>query len=354
MREITTARTEFGLSDRDIAVLQALLSFHPETRLDASKAAPVVFPSNAAICARLGGMPCSTMRRHLARLVETGLLTRRDSPNGKRYCRRTGKDRVAFGFDLSPILTRFGEITQTADAIRTRNARCADLRETVSLMRRDLLALAQDALEQCPDALQPQAQIDLCALVARALRRKLSLEDLERILRDLTEELAQYESPCASAKTEELSTNPARNEQHQQRTFTDLKESEDCTETTQSQTPLAPEPGRPPSHRPCLDLVLQACPEIQSYNPDPVETWHDIVRAAHVVRPMMGIPEPLWGACLSVMGPENASAVVAAMLERFAEIKSPGAYLQNLLTRARNGLFSPLPMLQALINARAA
>lgn len=44
----------------------------------------IVFPSNKAICARLNGTPCSKMRRHLSRLVEAGLLMRRDSPNGKR------------------------------------------------------------------------------------------------------------------------------------------------------------------------------------------------------------------------------------------------------------------------------
>lgn len=354
LRELTTARVEFGLSDRDIAVLQALFSFHPETRLDASKAAPVVFPSNNAICERLGGMPCSTMRRHLARLVKTGLITRRDSPNGKRYSRRTGKDRIAFGFDLSPILTRFDDITQAADAARTHNARCIELRETISLMRRDLLALAQDALDHSPDATQPQAQIDLCALIARALRRKLSLEDLERIARDLTKELAQFEQPCASANADEMSTNLARNEQHQQSTITELKESEDCEEDMPNQATVGHEPKAGPRHGLSLGSVLHACPEIQSYSATPVETWHDLIRTTHIVRPMMGIPEPLWAACLTIMGPENTSAVVAAMLERFAEIKSPGAYLQSLLTRASNGLFSPQPMLQALINAKAA
>ncbi len=354
LREITTARSAFGLSDRDIAVLQALFSFHPETRLDASANAPVVFPSNKSICERLGGMACSTMRRHLARLVETGLLLRRDSPNGKRYSRRAGKDRIAFGFDLSPILTRFDEITQAADDARNLHARIVELRETISLMRRDLLALAQDAADQCPDATEPQTVIDLCALVARALRRKLTLDDLERIASDLADELKAFERDKEVSCAENLSINVAINEQHQQSTLTELKESEEHRNTMVPNTAISDRPDDCLKDTPSLEIVLHACPEIQSYNATPVRTWHEFVRAAHIVRPMMGIPETLWSACLSVMGPESASVVLAAMLERFTEIKSPGAYLQSLLTRARNGAFSPQPMLQALINAKAA
>ncbi len=54
------------------------------------------------------GMPASTLRRHLAVLVDAGLIVRRDSPNGKRYARknRAGAIELAFGFDLSPLVVR--------------------------------------------------------------------------------------------------------------------------------------------------------------------------------------------------------------------------------------------------------
>src|SRR6056297_3088894 len=80
LRELSTARKRFGLTDRELTVLQALLSFYPKTELSADSDALVVFPSNASICERLNGMPCSTMRRQLSRLVQTGFVIRRDSP----------------------------------------------------------------------------------------------------------------------------------------------------------------------------------------------------------------------------------------------------------------------------------
>ena len=109
MRDLTVARAAFGVSDRDLAVLNALLSFHPHPTL-AEGDGTIVFPSNASLSERAHGMPESTLRRHLAALVKSGLVIRHDSPNGKRYARRAGEQlQVAFGFDLRPLLLREAE-----------------------------------------------------------------------------------------------------------------------------------------------------------------------------------------------------------------------------------------------------
>ena len=57
------SRATFGLTDRNPAVLSALLSFHPARKL--GDGLLTVFPSNASLGARLHGMPESTLRRHL-------------------------------------------------------------------------------------------------------------------------------------------------------------------------------------------------------------------------------------------------------------------------------------------------
>src|SRR5688572_10637875 len=82
-RTITEARPALGVSDRSLAVLHALLSFHKPSELD-SESNLVVFPSNRELSMRAHGMAPVTLRRHLAALVEAGLIIRRDSPNGKR------------------------------------------------------------------------------------------------------------------------------------------------------------------------------------------------------------------------------------------------------------------------------
>ena len=100
----------------------ALLTFHPETVLTGDDL--IVFPSNEQIALRAHGMPSSTMRRHLALLVDAGLIIRRDSPNGKRYARkgRDGAVSQAFGFDLSPLVARAAEIEGLAEEVHGRGA----------------------------------------------------------------------------------------------------------------------------------------------------------------------------------------------------------------------------------------
>ncbi len=49
------------------------------------------------------------------------------------------------------------------------------------------------------------------------------------------------------------------------------------------------------------------------------------------------------------MGPENAAAVIAGILQRAEAIKSPGGYLRGLTEKSRAGQFSPWPMMLALL-----
>ncbi|MFB2607347.1 plasmid replication protein RepC, partial [Rhizobium phaseoli] len=117
-RSVCEARAGLGVTDRALTVLDSLLSFYPEDELSSEKGL-VVFPSNAQLSLRARGMAAATLRRHLALLVEAGLISRKDSPNGKRYVRR-GRDGVieeAYGFSLAPLLARASEIEVMAARI---------------------------------------------------------------------------------------------------------------------------------------------------------------------------------------------------------------------------------------------
>ena len=106
-KAVCVARPRLGVSERALAVLNALISFYPDTTLTGEDDL-IVFPSNELLCLRTHGMPASTLRRQLAALVDAGLIVRRDSPNGKRYARkgRAGEIKLAFGFDLAPLVVR--------------------------------------------------------------------------------------------------------------------------------------------------------------------------------------------------------------------------------------------------------
>ncbi|WP_302658751.1 plasmid replication protein RepC [Leisingera sp. NJS201] len=378
LRELAAARKLYGLSDRDVSVLQALLSFLPGKMIEPQPGTPVVHPSNRVICERLNGMPNSTMRRHMAKLVQAGILIRRDSPNGKRYVRRYQGDRVAYGFDLSPLALRYAEFSQAAEAERVQQARIKQLRETVSLMRRDLLNLALcGAAERSDLSIWDQYQ-DLAQLTARSLRRKLDLGELERIQDQLGTALSDLQTHLEPVFAQKLSTSDAQIEHHYQNSKKDSFESEQAVKPAHAaNTESKDGPGyaekasaERPAHRetppqpaeapaPCgpslpLRLILAACGEIQGYADGAIRHWADLLRAADTVRPMMGVSSAVWEEAKTAMGAAEASVVIAAMLERFGDIRSPGGYLRHLSAKAASGHFTSSPMIIALTRREAA
>jgi replication initiation protein RepC len=364
LRELSKAQAAFGVSERDLTVLQGLLSFFPDDALGGN-AEMVVFPSNKAICERLNGMPCSTMRRHLARLVDAGLLQRRDSPNGKRYVRKHGEERVAFGFDLSPLYCQSEEIARAAEAVREAEERVRRLREVVSLMRRDLAALAEFGGEMQPGLGIWDQLRDKAILTARALRRKLSIEDLVAYRADLEALLDQARNIIDGSETEGMNTNDARSERHHQSSNIESIDLEPALEKSGAAAgvpdvdrdePVADVDEQDTRHLPKipLHLVIAACPSLNTFYQGEIRHWHQLFDAACHVRPAMGISASAWEEAQRFMGPEQASIVVAAMLERFEDIRSPGGYLRALTAKAAAGEFSCGPMVMALIGRRSA
>jgi len=364
LRELSKAQAAFGVTERDLTVMQGLLSFFPDDALGGN-AEMVVFPSNKAICERLNGMPCSTMRRHLARLVEAGLLMRRDSPNGKRYVRKHGEERVAFGFDLSPLYCRAEEIARAAEAVREAEDRVRRLREVVSLMRRDLAALAEFG-EEIQPGLGPWDQFrDKAVLTARALRRKLTLEELSAYRIDLEALLDHARNVIDGPQTEEMNTNGAQFERHHHNSNEESIDLEPALEKGGAAAG-APDPEtdalvadveeadtrRVPKIP--LHLVIAGCPSLKTFYQGDIRHWHQLFDAACHVRPAMGISASAWEEAQRFMGPEQASIVVVAMLERFADIRSPGGYLRALTSKAAAGEFSCGPMIMALMSRRTA
>ncbi len=364
LRELSKAQAAFGVTERDLTVLQGLLSFFPDDALGGN-AEMVVFPSNKAICERLNGMPCSTMRRHLARLVEAGLLMRRDSPNGKRYVRKHGDGRVAFGFDLSPLYCRSEEVARAAEAVREVEGRVRRLREVVSLMRRDLAALAEFGEDIQPSLGLWDQLRDKAALIARALRRKLAIEELSAYRADLEALLDHARNVIDGPETEEMNTNGASFERHHHNSNKESIDLEPALEKggaaagapdVETDAPFADleeaDTRRVPKIP--LHLVIAGCPSLKTFYQGDIRHWHQLFDAACHVRPAMGISASAWEEAQRFMGPEQASIVVVAMLERFADIRSPGGYLRALTSKAAAGEFSCGPMVMALMSRRTA
>lgn len=344
LRDLTDARAAFGISDRDLAVLAALLSFHPGKDLQ-DDARLMVFPSNATLSGRVHGMPESTLRRHLAALINAGLILRHDSPNGKRYAvrDRSGQIDRAYGFDLRPLLVRASEITEAAQTARQHAQELRRLRELITLRLRDASKLWLWSIEIGAEGTPTVA--DRLAYAQRALRRKLCAEDLHLLHNEAVDIFASITRSLPAA-TEELSGDDSQNERHYQNSDSDLKESESGKEKEKGQgVEQAPEMNLP------LSVVLKAAPEIANYSGDPIRTWRDLLTLAAFVCPMLGISADTWQCARNAMGDDSAAVTVACILQRIDSIQRPGGYLRRLAAKAEQGDFSVGPMVMALLRA---
>ncbi len=368
LRALTEGHVHFGLSDRTLAVLDALCSFHPERELEAT-AQTVVFPSNAELSIRSRGMAGATLRRHLAVLVYAGFIIRRDSPNGKRYARRgvSGVIEDAFGFDLSPLAVRAAEIYAAAeqamaearDYIRIRAEITIHLRDVAKTVEAGERELAQPSLWQG----FRQRLADLSGRISRAADRQRLNARLDALVR-LRAEVEKIwldnltEADLQVREKEEMSGNDARNERRIQNSNTDyyidkvsekgMKQSLDDGVKKPGIGSKTRNEGRDPLAVPGLGRVLAACPAVKDYAQHGIETWRDLVATAGLVRAMLGISPHAWEQACDAMGDFAAALTVAAILERADKIRSPGGYLRKLTARATLGRFNVEPMLKAL------
>ena len=362
-RALCTARARLGLSERSLAVLNALLTFHPETVLTGDDL--IVFPSNEQLALRAHGMTESTLRRHLAVLVDAGVIIRRDSPNGKRYARkgRDGSFSQAFGFDLTPLVARAAEFEGLAEEVLADERKLRYVRERITLARRDIVKIIATGIEEgvpLPKAGQGPStwegvHSEYRAIIGR-IPRNATIENLEPI----AEELAGLADELLKAleghvKAEILDANAAQDERHiHNSTPKPLIDLEPALQESRGAQPAPPtaEPKRSAEIVFPLPMVLEACPDIADYAKGGISHWRDLLAAAGVARMALGVSPSAWEGAQAVMGEKSAAIVIAAILQRGAAITSAGGYLRELTRKAQVNQFSIGPMLMALIGAK--
>jgi len=349
-RNLCEAKAIIGVGDRSLAVLSALLSFYPETELSEENGL-IVFPSNQQLSLRAHGMAGPTLRRHIAALVKAGLIIRRDSPNGKRYARksRAGQVEEAFGFSLAPLLARADEIASAADHVRAEMAALRMTRERVTLLRRDIGKLIDAAMEE-----QLEGDWDKVwqafRSVVEAIPRRASLDELRAIcdqlvaIRQIVDKMLEIKD-----NSSEMSGNDSQNE----RQYTESHpESHFEVEQAPEEAGINFEANRnpkSPSSGYSLSFVLKACPDIADYAIDGIANWRDFLTTAAQVRAFLGISPSAYGEAQAVLGQENTAVVIACILQRSEHIQSAGGYLRVLTEKARTGEFSVGPMLMACL-----
>lgn len=357
-RSIREARDLLGATDRSLAILNALLSFHRESELSGDGTL-VVWPSNEQLMARANGMPPTTLRRHLAVLVNCGLIIRRDSPNGKRFARkgRGGEVEQAYGFDLSPIVARAEEFEQLAEAVQAEKKAFKVSKERLTLLRRDIVKMIDAGIEEgVPGNWGRIGQIyqEIIARLPRTAPRQV-VESLCDELQELWSEV--HDMLELFTKTQNMDANESQYGRHIQNSKPDsIFESEHGSRKKNEAGGNAQENDNLrslPKRELPLGIVLDACPDLLDLAlGGRIRHWSDFLAAVEVARPMLGVSSSAWREACGAMGEVQAAITLAAILQRSDQINSAGGYLRSLTDKAREGHFSTWPMVMALLRTK--
>jgi replication initiation protein RepC len=352
LRALTESRQVYDLGDRTICLLEALVSFTSDRELDGSQPI-IVFPSNRELSFRARGMAPATIRRHLACLVDAGMIFRRDSANGKRFCRRDDAGLVedAFGFDLAPFALRAEEIYAAAEAARAEAKLARALRGEMTVLLRDISRIITLALEEGRAGDWEGYLVRYQVSFQGTVKRKHST-DLTNVVTEARAFRIDVENAYLSSLSDkELSGNDDDFEHHQQNSKTELITEYSALDKSDDEPVNVDKPNERKLAI-SLSKLNELCPQMNDYAKDGIRGWNDVVKTADLIRTMLGISFDAWSKAKHVMGDQAAAVTVAVMLEHGETIRSPGGYLRTLTVKAEAGKFSVYPMLLALDKPR--
>lgn len=344
---------------------------------------PIVWASNHFLMEQTG-FSLATLRRHVRRLCEVGVISMKDSPNGKRWGRRDEDGVIveAYGFDLSPLAARAEEFEVLYAHLQAERSACASLRNAITVTRRMIRAKIEKALEAGLRGPWRALEETFSVLIADLPRRSQREERLETYLTRIKALLGAVEEAFEAAfdwpgrsdaetapKTpysKNMKPTGLENETHILTTNEPNPVKSNRFETKHAASVAREGQGTEPAHRAedvdldinwsthgrdggskrgsdvDIPMLMASCPhfaDMARATGGYLRDWNDVHRAAANLRPIVGISEDAWNVANRVLGPAVAAASIALILDKSTtgEVRSPGGYLRGLVERAQVG-----------------
>jgi replication initiation protein RepC len=351
---LKAAAPRLGISPRIVHAVDWLFRFtQPQDWERGSR--PIVWPS-ASMQEEALGLSATQVKEINRRLIELGLVTMKDSSNGKRYGRRhekTGHIIEAYGFDLAPIAMRHAEFVRLAEEGRAERAAMGRLRRRATIARKAITQILETAQEYGFEGEEWIILAHGTAALVRALRdeerpddMKPGVKSLERRQRAARERLEILLGVVDSAPK------GPENRPHQYNYKPSLDPNqdtviaaEDCSgegkgagaQSAAQEQRQRPEKGMVHGIRP--DELPRLTPKLKPYLQQPNPAWPDIIDAADWLRHDLGVSKSLWGDACLAMGRELAAVALAIVSTKEADHfqTSPGGYFHGMVAKAKVG-----------------
>jgi replication initiation protein RepC len=214
-------------------------------------------------------------------------------------------------------------------------------REQIDYLRAKIRAAANASLMSNPND-------EIALNIFRVLRRKLSLQDCERILAELP--ITSVEAEATDDQSPSLTTiltasdgqivrhHHKSNKEHIDKERDALKKELPLTITD---APIT------------IAELLSACPEATQFSLKRIETVHDVVVLARTLAPMIGITSQCYEAAHQKLGALRAAATVWAIMQFHDKIKAVGAYFRSITTGTKSEGCSPERLVRRLATAQS-
>jgi replication initiation protein RepC len=313
---------------------------------------PIVWPSALLQQEALG--VSETQAKRLNRyLIELGLITMKDSPNGKRYGRRDARGRIveAYGFDLSPLAARYQEFVQLAEEGRAEREAMGRLRRRATIARKGIVQILETArdydltgeewatLEREARAIVQELKRadrpdDMEAGVVSLERREHEARDhLEMLLKDVRKAPSQPEN-APHQYTYKPNPYPEQETVIASSTSSEVQEAP-VSSPAAPEAPKRPEKGTVQGIRP--DELVKLAPRLKPYLRRPNPTWSELIDAADWLRHDLDVSKPLWGDACLAMGRELAAVALAIVSTKDPDHfrTTPGGYFHGMVQKAK-------------------
>jgi replication initiation protein RepC len=322
------AAPRLGVSPRLVHAVDWLFCFtQPQDWEEGTR--PIVWPSAQMQQEALGLGP-SQAKEINNHLIELGLVTMKDSPNGKRYGRRheqTGKIIEAYGFDLSPIAARHTEFVRLAKEAKAERAAMGRLKRRRTIAHKGIIQILETAQEYGFDGEEWSTLNHETNDLVRALKVVESPEEMEAGVKSLERrQQAARERLEQLLGTVEIGPKEPENRPHiyNYKPTLDLQEDTVIAANTcsgaaeagvsQPSTPVQPKhPDKGMVHGIAPDELPQLAPKLKPYLRRPDPTWPELADAADWLRGDLGVSKSLWGEACLAMGRELAAVALVLM-----------------------------------------
>lgn len=300
----------------------------------------LVWPSNEFLMERTG-LSERAVRYAIRGLIAEGVITSKESANGKRFAVRSKSGQIsdAYGLDLSPLLQRQAEYSERCEEIKVAREYRRRQFDEITICRRstqEMLSVLSQVTDKEPidDLLKEfDRQVEI-------LPRRDSLASPEaalaswRVLLEVTQ--SRYDAAFGGNNSRIIKDNNENPDQSCYKGFEDIK---------QNRT------------EPTMIEIADACPDALQYVTN-VRTERDLINEAGRLRGVFGTHESAWHEAIELLGPARAAKAFFVVLQRYSDdagqtIKNFGGYFRAYVRMIDTGRVDLIEEVRGMRRRRA-